>query len=220
MKEKIIDEVLNRRLIVIVRNVELDKLMLFAEALYEGGIRLMEITYSADGRVSDEDTAKSIEILNKKFEGRMYIGAGTVLTEEQVERTEAAGGRFIISPDVCGDVIKKTNELGLVSIPGAVTPSEIRAAHCAGADFIKLFPASNLGTEYVKAILAPLSNIKLLMVGGIDELNMKDYFKAGACGFGIGSNIVNKNMIANNDFGKITEIAKRYVKAAEGQDGI
>lgn len=145
----------------------------------------------------------------------MYIGAGTVLSERQVELTATAGGKFIISPDANQSVIRKTRELGLVSMPGALTPSEIQAAHLAGADFVKLFPITNLGIGYVKAVSAPLSHIKFLAVGGVDDTNMRDYLKAGVCGFGIGSNIVDKKLIEREDWSAITALARRYVEAVK-----
>ena len=211
MREDVIKRIEEEKIIVIVRGVESDKLIPLAEAMYEGGIRLLEVTYSANGKISDEETAKNIELLSKHFEGRMYIGAGTVITEKQVELTKNAGGKFIISPDTYENVIKKTRELGMVSMPGALTPSEIQSAHKSGADFVKMFPITNMGIGYVKAVLAPLSHIKLLAVGGIDENNMEDYLKAGVCGFGVGSNIIDKKALANGDFDSITELAKKYV---------
>ena len=178
--------------------------------MYEGGIRLLEVTYSADGRVSDAETAECIGMLAKHFQNRMFIGAGTVLTEEQVELTKRVGGCFIISPDTYAPVIQKTRALGMVSIPGALTPTEIRQAHRAGADFVKLFPVTALGASYVKAVRAPLSNVKLLAVGGIDENNMEEYLVAGACGFGISSGIVNMKMLEAGDYAGITALAKKY----------
>lgn len=125
MREKVIKAIEKEKIVVIVRGVESDKLIPLAKAMYDGGIRLLEITYSANGSVSDEDTAKNIEMLAKEFEGKMYIGAGTVLTKKQVELTKNAGGKFIISPDTNKEVIEETIKLGLVSMPGALTPSEI-----------------------------------------------------------------------------------------------
>lgn len=211
MRNNVLNSVFENKIIVIVRGLEKEKLIPFAEAVYAGGIRLLEITYSADGRVSDEDTAANIKMLTEHFGERMYIGAGTVLTENQVLLTKNAGGKFIISPDTNPAVIKKTRELELVSMPGALTPTEIQLAHLSGADFVKLFPISNLGVEYIKAVKAPLSHIKLLAVGGINTENMGDYLKAGACGFGLGSNIVDKKCIAANDWLGITALAKKYV---------
>ena len=143
----------------------------------------------------------------------MYIGAGTVITEKQVELTKSAGGLFIISPDTYGAVIDKTRMLEMVSMPGALTPTEIQAAHRYGADFVKLFPVTSLGIDYVKAVKAPLSHIKLLAVGGINENNMSDYLKAGISGFGIGSNIVDKKLVEANDFSGISLLAEKYTRA-------
>ena len=213
MRETVISAVEKEKVIVIVRGVAKEKLIPLADAMYDGGIRLLEITYDATGKTSDEETAENIAMLAKAFEGRMLIGAGTVLKESQVELTAKAGGKFIISPDTNKAVIEKTRELGLVSMPGALTPTEIADAHRYGADFVKLFPISTFGTEYVKAVKAPLSHIKLLAVGGVDENNIADYAKAGACGFGIGSNIVNKKFIEEGAFDEITELARTFLAA-------
>lgn len=213
MTNKVIEAVEKNKIVVIVRGIEKEKLIPLAQAMYDGGIRLLEITYSADKSISDEETAQNIKMLTEHFGDKMYIGAGTVLTEEQVAMTRDAGGKFIISPDTNLDVIKMTKKLGLVSMPGALSPSEIQAAHRSGADFVKLFPTVNLGVDYVKAVKAPLSHIKLLAVGGINESNMSDYLKAGVCGFGIGSNIVSKKLVDANDFNAVTELAKKYIDA-------
>ena len=204
------------KLIVIVRGVKKEKLIPLAEAMYQGGIRLLEVTFSANGSVTDEDTADSIKALAHAFEGKMYIGAGTVLTEKQVELTKKAGGKFIISPDSYDKVIAKTKELGMVSMPGAITPTEIQSAVRAGADFIKLFPMTNFGISYLKAVKAPLSHVKFLAVGGVDENNMADYLKAGISGFGVGTSIVRKDLIEKDDYQAITDLAKKYVAVIKG----
>jgi len=210
-KSEIIKSIEENKLIAILRNIPQEKLLPLAEALYKGGIRLLEITYSANGAVSDETTAENIKILSNHFAGKMYIGAGTVLTLKQVELTHKNGGSFIISPDTNEQVIKETVRLGMVSMPGALTPTEITQAHSFGADFVKLFPITNLGTGYVKAVKAPLSHIKLLAVGGINLNNMKEYLNCGVCGFGIGSNIYEKTMLDNNDYEAIACLAEKYV---------
>jgi len=211
----IINAVEKHKIITIIRGVAQDKLISLTQALYNGGIRLVEVTYSADKKVSDADTAKCIEMLVKHFGDKMYIGAGTVLTPEQVRLTKEAGGLFIISPDTCEEVIKETVKLGMVSMPGAYTPTEINTAHKYGADFVKVFPAAALGADYIKAVKAPLCHIKYLAVGGIDLNNMEEYLKAGACGFGISSNIINKKLIDADDFDAITLLAKKYTAVIE-----
>ena len=145
----------------------------------------------------------------------MFVGAGTVTSPELVELTAKAGGAFIISPDTDVAVIKRTRELGLVSMPGALTPSEIKTAHNAGADYVKVFPLGSMGPGYLKAIRAPLSHIKMTAVGGINEKNLKEYLEAGACGAGIGGNLANKKWIENGEFDKITEVAKQLVQVVE-----
>ena len=212
MRETVISTIEKEKIIAILRGIAGEDLIPLAEALYAGGIRLLEVTYDASGRVSDEETAAAIATLAAHFEGRMLIGAGTVLTVEQVALTHAAGGRFIISPDTCEKVIEKTRALGMVSIPGALTPTEIAAAHRAGADFVKLFPVNALGAAYVKAIRAPLSHIRLLAVGGICPDNMGEYLQAGIAGFGIGSNITPKDAIKAKDFERITALARQYAE--------
>ena len=210
-KEDVIASIEENKLITILRGVPGEKLLAVAEAMYEGGIRLMEITYSADGKVPDAKVAGNIAMLAKHFAGRMLIGAGTVLNAEQVRLTKEAGGAFIISPNTDERVIKETNACGMISIPGALTPTEICQAHLYGADFVKLFPVSTMGPEYVKAVKAPLSHVRLLAVGGVDENNMATYLNAGACGFGIGSNIVDKKRIKEDDFAGITFLARKFV---------
>ena len=215
MNDKLIKSIENEKIIVILRGIASEKLIPLVEAMYSGGIRFLELTYSADGRVSDEKNAENIKMLSEHFENKIYIGAGTVLNERQVELTKEAGGKFIIYPDTKPCVIQRTKELGMVSIPGALTPSEIQVAHRSGADFVKLFPITNLGADYVKAIKAPLSHIRLLAVGGVNENNLSEYLRAGVCGFGIGSNIVSKKLVDENNYEEITELAKKYVSAVK-----
>lgn len=215
MEEKIIRAVKENKLIAIVRGVESEKCVRIAQALYDGGFRLMEITYDQKHPESWEETAKAIGAVAKAFEGRMYVGAGTVTCTELVELTHKYGGQFIISPDVNEDVIRRTRQLGLVSMPGALTPTEVMVAHRAGANFVKLFPAGNLGAGYVKAVKAPISHVDLLVVGGIDEKNVASFLAVGAAGAGIGGNLVNRAWVEAGEYEKITEVAQALVAAVK-----
>lgn len=212
-RELLICELEKEKIIVIVRGYTGETLLSLAEAMYAGGVRFMEVTYDHGGTFSTADTARDIAMLVRHFEGRMHIGAGTVLSVEEVEATHRAGGEYIISPNVNATVIQRTRELGMLSMPGAFTPSEAQTASEAGADFVKLFPVDALGPSYVKALKAPLCHIKMLAVGGVNETNLGAYLKAGASGFGIGSNIVNKKMIAEGDFEGITALARTFLAA-------
>lgn len=204
--------ILKNKIIVIVRGVAREDLLPFAEAVYEGGVRLLECTYDASGKIQDEQIASNIEMLAQHFEGKMHIGAGTVLTKKQVELTKNAGGKFIISPDTNTDIIEYTKKLGLVSIPGALTPTEVSTANAAGADFIKVFPVDLFGPKYIKTLKAPLSNARLLAVSGITAENMREYLDAGAVGVGVGSGIVNKELIAKKQFDMITKDSRTYTE--------
>ena len=208
MRDQVIQQIEQEKIIAIVRGVGPEQCMKVADALYAGGIRLMEITYNQKDPASFQATADAISAITKAYEGRMLVGAGTVTTTELVELTAKAGGKFIISPDTNPDVIRRTRELDMVSMPGALTPTEIMTAHRAGADYVKLFPAGDLGPNYVKAVRAPISHVKMTAVGGINEKNMADFLKAGVCGFGIGGNLANKAWIEAGEFDKITETAR------------
>ena len=216
--ENIINSVLENKIIVIVRGAESEKLIPIAEAVYEGGIRLLEITFDNTGKTTDEETAENIKMLKEHFGDRMHIGAGTVTKTSQVELTKNAGGEFIISPDTDCEVIAKTKELGMISMPGALTPSEIKQAHRSGADFVKLFPVSTLGADYVKAVRAPMPHIRMLAVGGIDENNMAEYLKSGVCGFGLGSNIIKKSLVDSCDWDGLKALAEKYVSIVGGAE--
>ena len=213
--ENVKELIKNERLIVIVRGVKGEQLIPLAEAMYAGGVRLLEVTYTANGKVTDEETANNIGALVKHFGERMQIGAGTVLSEKQVALTAAAGGKYIISPNGNPSVIRATKAAGLISIPAAYTPTEIEAAYECGADFVKLFPVTALGPSYVKAVRGPLNHIPLLAVGGVDLSNLADYAKAGVSGFGIGGNIIDKKMLEAGDYAAITKLAEQYVSTVK-----
>ena len=210
MKTEIIEAIEKYKIITIVRGVSAEKLVPLSEALYDGGIRLVEITFDAEGRTPDEETAEMISSLVGHFGGRMYIGAGTVLTPSQVVLAHKAGAGYIISPDTSEEVIRKTKELGMVSIPGAMTPTEITTAYRYGADFVKIFPAGDLGVAYVRSVITPLKHIPVLAVAGVTADKLGDFLKAGVKGFGISSSIVDKTLLANGDFAGITELARRF----------
>lgn len=219
MREDIILKIRQNRIIAIIRGIDSDASIRLAEALYKGGIRLVEITFDQSHPESWISTAKTINDIALLMKGKMEVGAGTICSVELVDLAYRAGSKFIISPDADASVIHRTRELGLVSIPGAFTPSEIKSCYNEGADFIKVFPASVVGPEFFKSVRAPLSHIPLLAVGGINEKNMGEFLKAGAAGIGVGGNLVNKEWIKNGEFDKITVAAKEYLRAAGTQKG-
>lgn len=217
MREQIIRRIREEKLIAIVRGVKPGLCLKVAQALYDGGVRLLEITYDQKDPSSWIQTAEAIQTVAETFAGRLSVGAGTVTSTELVELTHRHKGQYIISPDVDIAVIRRTRELGMVSLPGAMTPSEIKQAYSAGADFVKLFPAGSLGAGYLKAIKAPLNHIPILAVGGVSEKNVREYLDAGAEGFGIGGNLAKKAWIDAGEFYKLTEAARATVAAIKAE---
>jgi 2-dehydro-3-deoxyphosphogluconate aldolase/(4S)-4-hydroxy-2-oxoglutarate aldolase len=209
-RKEIIKDIEENKIIVIMRGFSAEQLMLSVDAMEKGGIRLVEVTFDQTGATSDDLTAQYIRTLKENFKGKVRIGAGTVMTEKQVELAYNAGAEFIISPDCYEAVIKKTRELGMVSIPGAITPTEAANAHRFGADFVKLFPNSEVKISYLKALATPLSHIKFLAVGGVNHENMNDYFAAGAKGIGVATAIADKKAIFSGDYEEITRRAKLF----------
>ena len=214
MKQKTIQWIQEQKLIAIVRGIDKKDILPTANALYEGGIRLMEITFDQRHPKHFGDTCDMIRLVADAMHGKMIVGAGTVLSPHQAELAVNAGAAYLISPHTDPAVITRTVELGAVSMPGCMTPSEAVTAYQAGADFIKLFPAGTLGTDYIKAIKAPLSHIPMLAVGGVDEHNISAFLKAGCVGVGIGSNLVNPKWTKEGRFDLITEAAGKFYAAA------
>lgn len=216
MRQTIIQKVLDKKVIAIVRGIYGEDCLKLAEALHKGGVEMMEVTFDQSNPAAFSRTTDTIAMLVRKMEGRMVIGAGTVTSLETLELAKNAGARFIVSPDTNAAVIKATVEAGMVSMPGAMTPTEIVTAHALGADFVKVFPTSGLGASYIKAVCAPLNHIRLLAVGGVSEKNISEFLKAGCVGAGVGGNLVNKQWIQNGEFDKITALAKELVANAIG----
>lgn len=212
MREKIIERVKDKKIVVIVRGVYGKDCLKLAKALYAGGIELMEVTFDQSSEENRKKTVETISLINEEFQGKVLMGAGTVTTLDMLEAAYNAGAKFIVSPDMNPEIIKATVAKGMVSMPGAMTPTEILTAYNSGADFVKVFPVLNLGSGYIKAVKGPLNHIPLLAVGGVNEKNINEFIKAGASGAGVGGNLVNKEWIANGEFEKITNLAKEFIK--------
>ena len=189
--------------VAILRGITNDEVTAGCDTLYDAGIRLLEIPLNSPNAV------KSIAIAAEHCKGRMAVGAGTVLTVEDVNAVHNAGGTFIISPNTDADVIKETKKLGMLSIPGFFTASEGFAAIKAGADYLKLFPAC-LGPSYVKDLKAVIKT-PIMAVGGVNSDNIPDFMKV-CCGVGIGSALYK----AGKSLADVKQDAEAIVKAVKG----
>ena len=219
MKAEIEKSVHEGRIIAIIRGFAPDTCLRLAEAYAKGGIRLVEVTFNQKLPETWKDTAAAIRAIRERFAGTVRVGAGTVLTEEQLSMCEQAGGEYMITPNVNSSLIRECVRRGLVAMPGALTPSEAVTAYDAGASFVKIFPAGSLGPGYVKAVMAPLSHIPFLAVGGVGPDNVADFIKAGCVGAGVGGNLTNKEWIAAGEWDKIEDVARRLVETAKDFGG-
>ena len=215
MKDSVIKKILDKKVVAIVRGYTISECIGLAEALCKGGVELMEVTFPQNDRDGAEYTARTISALKEALGDRMEFGAGTVTTTEMVKMAKDAGATFIISPDTNEEVIKATVEAGLVSIPGALTPTEIKHAWDLGADFVKVFPAGVFGPKYFKDVHAPLSQVRMLAVGSVSSDNIADYLKNSACGAGVASCLFTKEWVKNGEWDKITEASAKVMSIVE-----
>lgn len=210
-----LETILNTKIIAISRGFYGRKLVDASLALYEGGVRAFEVTFEQEMDLvrSSENvgrTCEAISELRSALPSDAAIGAGTVMNAEQVMAAKIAGAAFIISPNTDESVIKETKRLGLVSIPGAMTPSEIVYAHSCGADIVKVFPAGVLGAGYFKAVKTPLAHIRLAAVAGIDPDNIAAFYKAGAEAFGISTGLYIPSAVESGDYETLKSKARLY----------
>ena len=199
-------KILKHKIVAIIRGADPADVLKISEALYAGGIRILEIT------MNSLDPLEAIKETADKLGDKMVIGAGTVLDAKTARAAILAGAQFILSPIVDIDVIKTVKSYGAVAIPGAHTPTEIVHAFKNGGDIIKVFPTTS--PDYIRDILGPLPHIPLLPTGGINLENIKQYKQAGAVGFGIGSSLVNtKRTVTDEYLAELTQNAMKYVQA-------
>ena len=211
MSEELLTRIRRAGVIVICRKVYGQELFHLAQSLYRGGIRQIEVTFDQSDPQCITQTAEAIEMLCRAFPD-MDIGAGTVLTKTQANTAYLAGARFLVSPHANPQLIRFAHDHGMISIPGAMTPSEVLAAYEAGGDLIKLFPAGYLGPRYVKDLTAPLSHIPLLATAGITEDNFAAFLEAGCCGAGISSLLTTPSDIAAGNWDVFTARAERLLE--------
>lgn len=213
MSKEVLKRIHDGKIIAIIRGISSDRIIDLVDAMLAGGVNCAEVTFDQSSEEMTKDTLLSIRRLREHFCEKVCVGAGTVMSCEQVRQAAEAGAEYIISPNTDPDVINETKKLGLVSIPGAMTPTEIAYAYSLGADIVKLFPAGNLGAAYIKALKAPLKHIPVTAVGGVNVENCKDFFKAGVIGIGVGGNLVSKTLVETGNFAAITAAAQEYTDA-------
>lgn len=211
--EEVKNLILSEKLVVLLRRVPQEKLGKVSEALVRGGVKLLEITFDQQADDPGALFTRSLEIVREAVGSRLCLGAGTVLTPEQAETAAAVGAKFVLSPNTDPRVIARTRELGMVSVPGAMTPSEVAAAWNYGADIVKLFPADDLGCHYIWNLRGPLPHIPLLATGGVNPRTIPEFLKHGVSAVGTGVSIIDRALLEAGDYNGIEELARAHVNA-------
>ena len=201
------------RLVAILRNVPLERVDGVVAALISGGVRVLEFTFDHNRAEYLKENSAKIRRAAERFGDRVVVGCGTALSVQEVEAAHEAGAELVISPDVNVEVIRAARRLGMVSMPGALTPTEIVTAWEAGADIVKLFPAGELGLGYIKAVRGPLCHIPMSAVGGVKPENVRDFLNAGVCGFGVGGQLVLADAVRSGDDAAIERRAREFTQA-------
>jgi 2-dehydro-3-deoxyphosphogluconate aldolase/(4S)-4-hydroxy-2-oxoglutarate aldolase len=204
-KRENLQTILNSGVVAVIRMSDTAKLMRVIEAIQKGGVKCLEITFTVPSAVDIiKEVSKSV---GKEF----LVGAGTVLDPETARLAVLAGAEFVVGPTLNLEVIKLCHRYGKVVVPGAFTPTEILTAWDAGADIVKVFPATALGPGYFKDIKGPLPQVQLIPTGGVTVENAGDFIRAGACAVAVGTALLDKKAIEENRFDVLTEKASRLV---------
>ena len=201
-------EILERvGLIPVLRARSVAQALAVVKALMAGGVTVVEVTMTVPGAV---DVLKE---LKKEYGTKLLLGSGTVTTAAEVEATVEAGAEFVVSPSFHPEVVAATKALKKLSVPGALTPTEVITASRAGADYVKIFPCSAVGgANYLKAILAPFPHLKLIPTGGVTLQTAEGLLRAGARALGVGSDLVNLAAVDAGIPEKITNAAHAYLE--------
>ncbi len=204
-----LSRVLNSGIVAVIRSTSSEQLVEVARALYEGGVDVLEVTFTVPRAL------EIIAAVRKALGDKVLLGAGTVLDPETARAAFLAGAEFLVSPTVNLDVIRLGNRYDKLVMPGALTPTEILTAWEAGAQIIKVFPADIGGPDYLKTLHGPLPQVRLLPTGGVNLSTIADFLKAGACAVGLGGALVESKAVESGDMARITSLAQQYVAAVK-----
>jgi 2-dehydro-3-deoxyphosphogluconate aldolase / (4S)-4-hydroxy-2-oxoglutarate aldolase len=201
-KETILNEILKSKVVAVLRIKEADKLKKVIDAIYKGGITALEITMTVPNAI------QLIEKMSKELDKNIVLGVGSVLNKSIAEDAIKAGAKYVVSPVLKKEIIETAHKFNVPAMPGCFTPTEIQTAYEYGADIIKVFPADVVGMAFFKAVLAPLPHLKLMPTGGVNLTNAGDWLKAGACAVGVGSALLDKKAIKDENYSVLTQNAK------------
>ena len=202
-KEEVKHKIIEGKVISVVRMKNPSQLINVIKALKQGGIKAIELTMTIPNAI------EAIRNANEEFGESILLGVGSIIDPETSNDAIDAGAKFVVSKIYKKEVVQAVHERNKVVIPGGFTPTEIQSAYQQGADFVKIFPADNLGMSFIKSIKAPLPHLKVIPTGGVDLENAIDWINYGASAVGIGSALVDNKAIEKNDYNKLTENARK-----------
>ena len=203
-RETTLNRILEGGIVAVVRSESPEQVVKVVQALAEGGVTAAEITFTVP------DALEVIRRVRKELGDSIVLGAGSVLDPETARAALLAGAEYIVAPSTNLEVIRLCRRYGKVVMPGALTPTEVVAAWEAGADVVKIFPSDLGGPPYLKALRAPLPQIRMMPTGGVDLSTAEAFLKAGACCLGVGSSLVEPKAIAAGDFGRLRDLAAQF----------
>jgi 2-dehydro-3-deoxyphosphogluconate aldolase / (4S)-4-hydroxy-2-oxoglutarate aldolase len=212
-RAEIISLLINPGIISVVRTDTSEQVPFICEALLAGGVHAIEITFTVPNAVA------AIRAASRKFGVDALIGAGTVLNSTSCRAAMDAGAEFIVSPVTRLDLIEAAHAADCPIMLGAYTPTEAFAAHEAGADFIKIFPADKLGPAYIKALRAPLPQLKIVPTGGVDLNTAAEFLNVGCVALGVGGSLLTPEILRTANWAELTRLAKEYVAITERARG-
>jgi 2-dehydro-3-deoxyphosphogluconate aldolase / (4S)-4-hydroxy-2-oxoglutarate aldolase len=201
-----LERLLDEGIVAIIRAADPGRLVDVAQALIDGGVSVMEVTFTVP------KAERVLERVADQFGDRVLLGAGTVLDTETARMAMAAGAQFIVSPVVNLEVIRFCRRYDMLVLPGALTPTEVLAAWESGADIVKVFPSEVTGPGYLKALAGPLPQVRLMPTGGVNLQTAAAFLQAGACALGIGGSLVDPKAVAAGDLTRITTLARQFVQ--------
>lgn len=206
-KDLILNDILSRKAVAVIRAKEPEKLKKIIESIAAGGVTVAEITMTVPNAI------QLIEKMTNEVDKNIILGVGSVLNKQVAEDAIKAGAKYVVSPILKKEIIETAHEHNVPAMPGCFTPTEIQTAYEYGADIIKVFPADVVGMAFFKAILAPMPHLKLMPTGGVSLTNAGDWIKAGACAVGLGTALLDKKAIESGDYNKLTENARTIINS-------
>lgn len=212
VRQAILDRILKTGVVAVIRMADSARLLKVIDAIRQGGVNAIEVTMT---------TPNALQVIEEvaRVGSGVEIGVGSVLDAETARRAVDAGARYVVSPVFKPEIVHAAHQMGVPAMPGAFSPTEIQMAWEAGADVVKVFPADVVGMKYFSSVRAPMPHLRLMPTGGVSLENAGDWIRAGACAVGVGSALLDKKAIADEDYVRLTENARKLCLSVEKGKG-